>query len=194
MKYRSKPTEVDAVQWTGHNFDAIATFVGSRTAPRPLPDAEDDGIIWIWVLKSAARCAVVRGDWVVAEPDGIGFYPCNREIFEKRWQLVDDASQRRFPDLIRLVRSLDYTDPHFSLTIDGEEFPWVVLEDDPFVVEVIGEGPPRLRLTLPANRVELVDDLGEPKAALTERQESVGVTISGEQWRRDSLGNWSRGA
>lgn len=30
MKYRKKPTEVDAVQWTGHNWQEVAEFLGGR--------------------------------------------------------------------------------------------------------------------------------------------------------------------
>lgn len=35
----------------------------------------------LWVEKSNAWCTVHRGDWIVAEPDGDGYYPCTAAVF-----------------------------------------------------------------------------------------------------------------
>lgn len=87
-RYRKKPIEVDAFQWTGiQTLDALAEFVGPRIDP-PLMDAEDPGIVWIWVEKSNTRCAVIAGGWVIAEPEGVGYYPCTEEQFDATYEAV----------------------------------------------------------------------------------------------------------
>jgi len=42
----------------------------------------------LWVKKSNAWCTVHPGDWIVAEPDGDGFYPVTDAVF---WRTHEDA-------------------------------------------------------------------------------------------------------
>ncbi len=59
------------------------------------------------------------------------------------------------PDVIRVVRKGN----RFSLTLDGQHFPWLV----ELVETVMGEGRgPTLRLTLPAGRIEVIDEPAAP--------------------------------
>lgn len=37
----------------------------------------------LWVEKSHAACEITAGDWIVAEPDGSGFYPCSDVDFRR---------------------------------------------------------------------------------------------------------------
>lgn len=85
-RYRKKPVTVEAIAWTGDNLDALAAFVGSIDPP--LMDEEDPGIVWIWVEKSNTRCALVAPGWVIAEVDGVGYYPCTAEQFTETYEPV----------------------------------------------------------------------------------------------------------
>lgn len=66
--------------------------------------------------------------------------------------------ERALPKVIKLTRRPDPKD--FSLTIDGEEFPYVILEED-LRVEVQPEHMPAIRVTLIADRVEVINDWGD---------------------------------
>ncbi len=57
----------------------------------------------------------------------------------------------RQADLVQVIRKAG----RFTLLIDGEQFPWFV----DVVETVLAEGAaPTLRLTLPAGRIEVVDE------------------------------------
>jgi hypothetical protein len=45
--------------------------------------------------------------------------------------------------------------PEFTLTIDGEEFPWFIARDDLKIT--VSEGLPSIQLRILADRVEVID-------------------------------------
>ena len=58
-KYRNKPTEVDAIQWTGHNWQEVAEFMGGRVELSDLGavivevyDGEFHAEPYDWILKT----------------------------------------------------------------------------------------------------------------------------------------------
>ena len=61
------------------------------------------------------------------------------------------------PKVIRIVRE----GRNFSMTVDGEEFPYLVRDDD-IEVSVARDRGGSVRLTLYADRVELVNDFDNP--------------------------------
>lgn len=95
-RFRSKPVEIDAVQWTG-DLDGIVAWaddlcernVTARTVHAHVGvDVLDDAlgpVLRLWVEKSQAECDVEPGGWVIAEADGDGFYPCTAEVFAARY-------------------------------------------------------------------------------------------------------------
>lgn len=92
--YRSRPTSIEAMQWNGQNHEAIAVWMGWDYVRSPLFDRAHDPVSGgdvgrLWVAKSRAWCSLLRGDYVIAEPDGSGFYPCQQRIFEERWEPAD---------------------------------------------------------------------------------------------------------
>lgn len=78
MKYRKKPVEVEAIQYTGKNLSEIIDFVGNSLRVR--------GNLVIIVT--------LEGDMIVSELDYIikgvngEFYPCKPDIFEKTYERV----------------------------------------------------------------------------------------------------------
>lgn len=82
-KYRKKPVVVEAVRWTGENYDEIAEFmkgsdrlfgrVGSR----------------LIIITLEGPHVATMGDYIIKGVKG-EFYPCNPEIFAKTYEEVCD--------------------------------------------------------------------------------------------------------
>lgn len=86
--FRKKPVVIEAVQYTGPNFDEIEEFCGG--------DAEfRDGELLVATLEGPLHAT--PGDWIIRGVAG-EFYPCKPSIFEvtytelapeEKWILVD---------------------------------------------------------------------------------------------------------
>ncbi len=87
-RYRKKPVEVDAIQWTGENFDAVKAFASGAVGIGTVMG----GAIPLWVTAAAATCYVERGDWIIREPDGSGFYPVTDDPFSVIYEPADTAT------------------------------------------------------------------------------------------------------
>lgn len=76
MKFRSKPNEIDAEQFTpDHIPDGVKTHM------------EEGEIVKYTVTTINGNVAEVHhGDWIITEPDGVHHYPCKPDIFEKRYE------------------------------------------------------------------------------------------------------------
>jgi hypothetical protein len=97
LKYRPKPVTTNAWQFTGTNWDEIRWVVGSHyvdvDAERHnfIPVEEQwvdipEGIIaLVWVAPSHQWAGVKTGDYIVEDSEG-DFYPCDRQIFEKKYE------------------------------------------------------------------------------------------------------------
>ena len=81
-KFRKKPVEIEAVQFTG-NFDEIEEFTGG--------DAEfRDGKLVIATLEGAMEAS--DQDWIIKGVQG-EFYPCKPDIFEQTYDKVEAAGE-----------------------------------------------------------------------------------------------------
>lgn len=81
-RYRKRPVEVDAIRWSGDNWDAIEKFAGGHATFH-------GGDIDVWIEKSKTwRQALPVGDWIIAERDGVGFYPCTADQFADTYEAV----------------------------------------------------------------------------------------------------------
>ena len=80
-KYRKKPVVIEAVQWTGSNFDEIKAFVDGRW------EVEFDGDeLLVHTLESGRGLLVAsEGDWIIMGVIG-EFYPCNHDVFEATYE------------------------------------------------------------------------------------------------------------
>lgn len=91
-KYRERPVEVDAIQWTGENTRAVGLWVEPDLAMHALPKG------W-WVRHSPGQeprlvVPTVDGeqnlranDWIVKGANG-DFYPCAPDIFAAMFEEV----------------------------------------------------------------------------------------------------------
>lgn len=79
-KYRKKPVEIEAVQWTGRNREVISRFLGSA----------DHSFVWddliIHTLEGDMEAG--PGSFIIKGVSG-EFYPCDSLIFEYTYDPVE---------------------------------------------------------------------------------------------------------
>ena len=81
MKFRKKPVVIDAVQWTGKNYDEVSTF--AYDSKRAVFIGEN--ILIITTLEGDMIANV--GDWIIKGVKG-ELYPCKPDIFEETYEQV----------------------------------------------------------------------------------------------------------
>ena len=85
-KYRKKPVEIEAVQWTGKNFEEI---IAMDTEKRFLWTYSEKYIL-IYTLEGTMQASV--GDYIIKGVQG-EFYPCKPDIFEQTYDEVHDERE-----------------------------------------------------------------------------------------------------
>lgn len=87
---RKKPVEIQAIQWTGDNADAVEEFADGRLFmeldERDRANSDDpeatgqvfDRLHSTWVL-------VYTGDWIIRGVQG-EFYPCRDSVFRETYE------------------------------------------------------------------------------------------------------------
>jgi hypothetical protein len=89
-KFRKKPVEVDAVQFTDQNKDMVYNWAKSIQA-NVYHSFDDDKkpILLIPTLEGEMKCAI--GDYLIVEPfptDWRKLYPCKQSIFKQTYDVV----------------------------------------------------------------------------------------------------------
>jgi len=96
MKYRKKPIEVEAVQYTGDNLEEVKAFaldkIYSFVYHETKFDADGCGAksvpMEIWAIHTLeGDMAVCVGDYIIKGVNG-EYYPCKPDIFEKTYEAV----------------------------------------------------------------------------------------------------------
>lgn len=81
MKYRKKPIEIEAIQYTGKNMREIVTFTNCT-------EIEDDFLTSELIIKTLeGNMHASVGDWIIKGVKG-EFYPCKPDIFEMTYEEV----------------------------------------------------------------------------------------------------------
>lgn len=86
MKYRKKPVEIEAIQWTGDNKNEIADFVGESAMFYKVKYLQDENPNY-WRLEINTLEGVMKadhGDYVIKGVKG-EFYPCKPDVFEQTY-------------------------------------------------------------------------------------------------------------
>ena len=78
-KYRKKPVVIEAIQFTGDNFEEIKKF-GAQ--------GFDAGIRNMVIETLEGKMTALSGDWIIKGVKG-EFYLCKPDIFEKTYELVE---------------------------------------------------------------------------------------------------------
>ncbi len=80
-KFRKKPEEIEAVIFTGSNYEEIRDFIGKDTF-------YSDLCIAIPTLEGIKVATI--GDYIIKGARG-EFYPCNQKIFDETYEEVSEA-------------------------------------------------------------------------------------------------------
>lgn len=75
-----KPVKVQAIKYTGNNFDEISIFANGNIFQY------DEKVV---IKTHAGYRYIVKGDWIIRGIKG-EFYPCKPDIFE---QIYDEVKQ-----------------------------------------------------------------------------------------------------
>ena len=84
MKFRKKPVEIEAVQWTGNNVSEILDFVNHMDIR--IQNHDDKTDLYINTLEGTMHAS--EGDWIIRGVHG-EYYPCKPDIFEKTYEPVE---------------------------------------------------------------------------------------------------------
>jgi hypothetical protein len=80
-RFRKKPVEIEAIQFTGRNDEEVLAFVGENAFD---PNSDRPTIV-IRTLEGDMTAEV--GDWVIRGVQG-EFYPCKPDIFAATYEEV----------------------------------------------------------------------------------------------------------
>lgn len=80
MKFRKKPIEVEAIQWTGKNPLEVGEFMGKHC------ERTRDNYIVIETLEGCMYAK--KKDWIIKGING-EFYPVKPDIFEKTYEKIN---------------------------------------------------------------------------------------------------------
>ena len=84
-RFRKKPVEIEAVRWTGRNYDDAEAFIEGEFGYEELPD-ESGARVVIPTLEGHMRAD--PGDWIIRGVKG-EFYPCKPDIFAATYEEVE---------------------------------------------------------------------------------------------------------
>jgi len=88
MKFRKKPVVVKAVQWDGPWI--LHPGIGTENDGKMPNKAQGVEVRFYVTTIHGQRAYLASGDWIIAEPDGIHYYPCKPDIFEATYEPVEE--------------------------------------------------------------------------------------------------------
>lgn len=91
--YRKKPVDIEAVQFTGENFQEILDFsngIAKRRIAYEGNEPIETNSIDIQTLEGIMNASI--GDYIIRGVEG-EFYPCKPGIFEKTYELSYKTSE-----------------------------------------------------------------------------------------------------
>jgi len=87
IRYRKKPVEIEAIQWTGDNLTELLSFC---PVCYPKPTAVDYKVtkneLFISTLEGPMKASI--GDYIIKGVKG-EFYPCKPDIFELTYDKIN---------------------------------------------------------------------------------------------------------
>ncbi len=87
-KYRKKPIEVEAIQYTPMSREACIRFSDAVGHTAIDEEGEEYEILNLKIetLEGTMRCKV--GDWIIRGVEG-EIYPCKNSIFQKTYEVIE---------------------------------------------------------------------------------------------------------
>jgi hypothetical protein len=101
-RFRKRPVEIEAVQFTGSNEDEVVAFAGGA-ALFGMTDPEDRGddpevIASVYDKLHSTWVGVKAGQWIIRGVQG-ELYPCDPTVFEQTYEPVTGTSTTGGPVL-----------------------------------------------------------------------------------------------
>ena len=92
MRFRKKPVEIEAMQFTHESKDRVLNWAKElQMNVQHSWDSENKPCVLVPTLECEMMCSL--GDWLIKEPfptDWRKVYPCKPDIFEQTYERVDD--------------------------------------------------------------------------------------------------------
>lgn len=96
MRFKTKPFEIDAVQWDGTFESAIriqqtlgANNVGASLVKFENCPDDDTVLLWVYDHLHDSWINVYEGQWVI-KGSKQELYPCDPEVFETKYEAIDE--------------------------------------------------------------------------------------------------------
>lgn len=88
-KYKTKPCEIEAIQWTGENLEEIEEFAKDGIEYNEVKDGGGKIIAYeIYVLTLEGTMFANQGDYIIKGLRG-EFYPCKPDVFNKKYEVIN---------------------------------------------------------------------------------------------------------
>lgn len=102
--FRKKPVVIEAVQFVGHNYAAIAAFTdgAARYSSTRCGDVETNCCLIIPTLEGDHKANV--GDWIIKGVNG-EFYPCKPDIFAKTYDAAEVGEGMSFGQALEAIKA-----------------------------------------------------------------------------------------
>jgi len=92
-KFRKRPVEVNAIQWTGKNLDEITEFLEEKAIKNSVSSGYNfyldyqkvDGGLVIKTLEGEHIASI--GDWIIKGVNG-EYYPCKPDVFRDTYEAI----------------------------------------------------------------------------------------------------------
>ena len=94
MRYKKKPVEIEAIQWTGINLKEIKEFVDESLIHTIYDGAWEVGeapvVVDMQIRTLEGNMQVSIGDYIIKGVQG-EFYPCKPDIFEQTYEPISEV-------------------------------------------------------------------------------------------------------
>lgn len=124
MKYKTKPVEIEAVQWTGLNLNEVKDFAGNAIMYSILDSAWKAGegrphvIMRIRTLEGAMN--VSEGDYIVKGLKG-EFYSCKPDIFKMKYESSSQKETATIEQSKEEAKNLNELTDHLIRLIESDD-------------------------------------------------------------------------
>jgi hypothetical protein len=89
QKFKGKPVEIEAIQYTGKNDFQIANWSNDSLYPSPVlePSENNQSGSYLQIKTSEGVMTAIVGDWIIKGVKG-EFYPCKNDVFLMTYDVV----------------------------------------------------------------------------------------------------------
>lgn len=83
MRFRKKPDEIEAIQWSGSNWHAVLEFCGQGNVQT---DGKD---VFLTDMNRSDPAPVREGQWIVRHPNEFMLKVTTDEVLSRDWEPVE---------------------------------------------------------------------------------------------------------